>query len=323
MRHKIIAFLLVLFFSTQGKAQSDTSFLSKIGSARYISHDYENDFFDATDIYYTQGIRYELVLPYLKIASVGHALVRLKHDAKLYYGASLVQECYTPSSIRRDTVFTGDRPFASVAYTGRFLVSNDSVRKQRLTSEIDLGLIGPCAQCAEEQKAIHKALVNIQPLGWQYQISQDIILTYSVGWDKSMYENKYVGLIFQTASKVGTMYDNARAGLLIRSGRMLSYFESIAPGESREAKKLQVYGYVKGWAEGVGYNATMQGGLFDRKSIYTLQPDKIERLVYGVQYGLIFSWKKFSLQYSKVLISPEFKNGLSHGWGHCNITVAF
>ena len=89
-----------------------------------------------------------------------------------------MQDCFTPASIRRDTFLRGDRPFAATMYLGHFKISNREEKKQRLISEIDLGAIGPCAVCEEEQKGIHRSLLNIQPLGWEFQISNDVLLNY-------------------------------------------------------------------------------------------------------------------------------------------------
>jgi lipid A 3-O-deacylase len=322
MKLKFAGLLLFMSFLQILSAQTEESKPSRLSSARFVAEDYENDVFNETDNYYTQGIRFELVLPYLHISSVGHALLRLRKNAVQYFGASLVQECYTPSTIRHEGLFVGDRPYAAVGYTGRYLVSNDEVNKQRLKSEIDFGLIGPCAVCEEEQKAIHRALVDPQPVGWEHQIRQDVIFSYSVAYDKGLLHCKYADLILQGKLTAGTLYDKAEAGGMIRAGKMVSYFSAISPGENEESRKFSFYGFLRGWVQGVGYDATMQGGFFDRNNDYTITNSNIEGLVYGYQYGLSCSWKKLSLQYSKVLITPEFRDGTSHGWGRITITVA-
>jgi lipid A 3-O-deacylase len=320
MKKEFAAWVFCVLLVHTAWSQSPDSLRSRVSQAGFISHRYDNDFFSATDIYYTQGIRYEVVLRGIAKSPIAHALVRLSQGT-LYNGISAEQDCFTPSSIRRDTVFTGDRPFAAVAFAGEFLVSNDNIHKQRLTSELDIGAIGPCAKCEEEQKGIHRMLVNIQPLGWQFQIRQDLILTYSLSYDKALYSKKYLELMMQSNLTAGTLYDKAWAGLQVRSGKMLSWFETLAPGETSEAKKIQFWGFLSGRIQGTAYDATMQGGMFDRNNIYTMP--NIQHDVYFAQYGLVFAWKKFSLEYSKAFISPEFKGGMPHGWGHCDIRVAF
>ncbi|HEV7232505.1 MAG TPA: lipid A-modifier LpxR family protein [Bacteroidia bacterium] len=320
MKKGTAAFVFCLLIGNAAHSQQADSATSRVSQTGFISHRYDNDFFSATDIYYTQGIRYELVLPVFTKSPLTSVLIRLSQGV-LYNGITVEQDCFTPSSIRRDTVFTGDRPFAAVAFAGEFLVSNDNIHKQKLTSEVDIGAMGPCAKCEEEQKGIHRMLVNIQPLGWQFQIRQDLVLTYSLSYDKALLSKKYIELMMQSNLTAGTLYDKAWAGLQIRSGKMCSWFEVFGPGETEETKKWQLWGFASGRIQSTAYDATMQGGMFDRNNIYTMQ--HIQNGVCYAQYGIVFAWKKFSLEYSKILITPEFKGGMAHGWGHCDIRVAF
>jgi len=315
-------FFSICFAAVLHGQTSDTSG-SKVSSTRFFRHIYENDFFDNTDMYYTQGLRYELFLPAFRKFPLSYALFGLKNNAIKYYSLSLNQDCYTPSSIRRDTIFTGDRPFAGVVFLGSSLISNDDKNKQRLTSEIDIGGLGPCAQCEEEQKAIHRALVNIQPLGWQFQEKGDVLLDYSVFYEKGIVNQKYLEFILQGKGMIGTVYDYINTGAMLRMGKMDGYFKSFGPGESKESKKLQIWCFAKGYSQFVGYNASMQGGLFDRGSVYTVAPENIDRAVLYFQYGAVISWKHLSIEMSNVEISQEFRNGMTHAWGHVNVTVAF
>jgi lipid A 3-O-deacylase len=317
--------VLLLLYALTGVtyAQSADSLPGTVSSIRFFRHIYENDFFDNTDMYYTQGLRYELFLPVFRKSPLSHLLIGFKRNAVKYYSISLNQDCYTPSSIRRDTLFTGDRPFAAALYVGSSLISNDANNKQRLSSELDLGVLGPCAKCEEEQKAIHRALVNIQPLGWQFQEKTDVLIDYSVMYEKGLVTKKYLEFILQGKGIIGSIYDYLNAGAMLRTGKMTGYFNALGPGETEESQKLQIYGYIKGYAQIVGYNASMQGGLFDRESVYTLPAQSIERVIWCFQYGAVVSWKHLSFELSNVEITPEFKNGMAHAWGHVNVTLAF
>jgi hypothetical protein len=59
------------------------------------------------------------------------------------------------------------------------------------------------------------------------------------------------------------------------------------------------------------------------KSVHVLQADKLERFVYKLNAGITFSVKRVSLTYSNTFITPEFKGGLAHGWGSCNLVMLF
>jgi len=321
---KVLQFVFFLGFgSIPSYGQDFQDQLSKVSPVRYISHKYENDVFTQTDRYYTQGIRYELVFPYLQHSSLRFILPGFKYHAVNYYGVSFEQKCFTPTVLASDTVRRGDRPYAAALYSGRFLVSNDSMHHQRLKTEVDVGLLGPCALCEEEQKAIHRVLVDQQPRGWGFQIKQDVILDYSVAYDKGLVNTGYFEFLFQSKAEVGTLYDKAIAGGMLRAGKLCSWFSMLGPGETAAAKSMAGYIFLKGWVQGVGYDATMQGGMFDRNNVYVIADKDITRLVYGYEYGLVYSFRKLILQYSLVHLTPEFNTGFSHAWGHITIAIAF
>ena len=279
---------------------------------------YDNDFFSATDYYYTQGVRFEFVFPFVKKIPTTKLLFHFKKNTNEKYGFAFNQECFTPTSIRRDTVFTGDRPFAGAIYLSFFRVSNNFEKQRRIISEIDLGGVGPCASCRETQENIHKWLKNIQPLGWQYQVGNDLVLNYFLKYEKNIMYTKWYDMIGFADTKAGTLYDNLGIGFLMRAGLKENYFSV-----TDFSKKVQFYLFAKGDMHVIGYSATMQGGVFRKDNIYTISPKDIERFVFCGYGGIVLSYKKLSLEYTKVFLSPEYKNGLPHRWGHCNISVYF
>ncbi|HWY34995.1 MAG TPA: lipid A-modifier LpxR family protein, partial [Nitrosopumilaceae archaeon] len=177
----------------------------------------------------------------------------------------------------------------------------------------------------EEQKDIHRWTKNIQPLGWQYQISNDIILNYSIQYEKGFLNSNYFELIGLTKIRLGTLYDDLSTGFLIRTGIMNSYFVNLGLVNQPNNKlhNFRCYFFAKGEIKAIGYNATMEGGALNKKSIYTIPPQDIDRFT-GILYtGITISYKRLALEYTQSFLTPEFKNGLPHGWGHCNITVCF
>lgn len=310
----LLFFLAAFIFTFSACSQADSS-VFKISDRKYLSINYDNDFFNATDRYYTQGIKFELVLPGLRKSPVMHLLPKLSNSV-VQYGLIAVQDCFTPASIRRDTFIRGDRPYAATMYLGHFKISNSEEKRERLTSEIDVGAIGPCAVCEQEQKAIHKALVNIQPLGWESQIRNDVLLNYRMRYDKNLLSSNYFNLTGLAEFNAGTIYDNASVGANIRLGKMQGYFANA------RTKKLQLYGFAQGWVKGVAYNGTMQGGLFST-SVNTVTAAEISNVVLRGTYGICLTYKNIALEYSKTYITREIKAWWPHGWGHVNIITYF
>jgi lipid A 3-O-deacylase len=305
-------FVSIILLAAPVFSQNDSS---KVSDRRYFSYTYANDFFNMTDRYYTQGIKGDLILPAFRKLPLMKSLFTLSNSVR-QYGLTAVQDCFTPASIRRDTILKGDRPFAATMYLGHFIISNREEKKQRLTSEIDIGAIGPCAVCEEEQKAIHRSLVNIQPLGWQFQISNDILLNYRMRYEQNLFSQKKIDLTGLAELNAGTIYDNMALGANLRLGKMQSYFANT------RTKKFQLYGFAQGWVKGVAYNATMQGGFFS-KSINTLSANEIAPVVLRGSLGICLSYKKIYLEYTRTYISREIKTWWPHGWGHITISFYF
>lgn len=290
---------------------------SEISANKFIRLNYENDFFTQTDEYYTQGIKLESVDPVFRYSPIMWLLPNLSHS-NIQYGLSAVQDCFTPTSITSDSILKGDRPFAGYIYLGHYKISADYYKKQLLAAELDVGEIGSCAECAEEQKAIHDAVPgNVPPEGWQYQVGNGIMINYKLRYEKALYSDTAVDVVAAGQINAGTVYDNALACITFHFGKMQSYFLT---GHS---SAFQLYGVVQGWVEGVAYNGTMQGDLFTNNSIYTLAYKKICPVVYGDSYGICFSLRKTSITYSVTHITPEIITGDYHGWGHIDITRYF
>lgn len=316
MKYACILLLFVILRGTNAFAQKDSSGI-KISSDKFIRLNYENDFFTQTDDYYTQGIKLEGVNPLFRYSPVMWLLPQLA-NATVQYGLSAVQDCFTPTSITSNTILYGDRPFAGYIYLGHYKISANYYKKQLLTSEVDVGAIGSCAECEEEQKAIHSAVPgNIQPDGWQYQIATGIMLNYKVRYEKALYSDTAVDVDAVEQVNAGTVYDNALAGITLHLGKMQSYFLTD------HKSSFQLYAVVQGWVEGVAYNGTMQGDLFTHNSIYTLSYKQISPLVFCDSYGVCLSRKKISITYSVTHISNEIITGNYHGWGHIDITIYF
>ncbi len=322
MRGKLT--VLIALFSLQVLvAQTDTSSISKTES--YFKINYDNDFFSATDRYYTQGTYFDLIVPFLRKSPTAKILVKLSKANRNYYGIRIRQDCFTPRSIRHDSIYFGERPFGAAIYFSNYSISLSTEKKQRLTTGFDIGVIGPAGKAEETQKNIHKWLKNIQPLGWEYQLKQDFLLNYYLQYEKGLFARKKMEVIATAGARAGTVYDDANAGILVRTGLMPSYFEHL--GLQYTAKtdknKFQCYVFGKGDVKAVVYNAMLQGGMFNKTSVYVLPSKDISRVVYAATGGIVVAYKRFSLEYTKVYISKEFKGGLSHGWGHCAITIAF
>jgi len=289
----------------------------------YFRYTYDNDFFSATDRYYTQGVRFELILNPLRKNPVSKLLPRISKAARNYYGIAFERDGFTPRSIRHDSIYFGERPYCGTSFLSFFRISIDKEKQQRLYSRLDLGILGPASLGKEEQQYIHRKLKNIQPLGWEYQVANDVVLNYTLQYEKGFLMRKHVEFTGLLEARAGTLYDDVSMGGTLRMGWMHGYFDGLGLSKDGSRNKFQCYIFLREKVKAVGYNATMQGGVFNKSSIYTLRVGEISRVVGTAYVGIVIAYKRVSIEYTKAYITQEFISGLSHGWGHCNISVCF
>ncbi len=314
---------LFLFFSVLSSvvlAQTNEQPIA-VKQENYFRFNYENDFFSQTDRYYTQGIQVSLIHPLVRYSPFSKTLLRL-NNAVNYYGIQAEQDCFTPKSIRIDTIMFGERPYTGTVFVSHVLNSLSEKKILLLQTQLDVGGIGKCARCEDEQKAIHRALVNIQPLSWEYQLANDIIINYRAKLEKGIIYKRNLEFMLNATSRIGTLYTDLGAGFNFRLGLFDPYFKNLGLSKDPLSRKFKIYAQVKTNAKLVGYNATLQGGLFS-KDIYVIDADNIERFVFTGTAEIVVAFKRFSLTYSRTYITQEYHTGVDHSWGGIFMNVAF
>jgi lipid A 3-O-deacylase len=284
---------------------------------------YENDLLTVpingrTDYYYTGGSFIGFNLPVLRKNPVSKILMKLPHGHDESFGITLSNLGFTSTSIRSDSILFGDRPFCATLFLGLNRVSCNSEKKMRLSSEVDLGVIGPLAFGYETQKFIHAHTNNPEPHGWQFQIGNDVYANYLLRFEKGLFTRRAFEFMGYGFANAGTVYTNTGIGLMFRAGLMDAYFSSRGPSDH-----FHFWFYASGESKLVGYDATLQGGLFNRTSAYVIAPGEMERAVFSGTAGIVLAYKKLRFEWFNTFLTPEFKNGKKHGWGHLGVTLFF
>ncbi len=288
----------------------------------FLMINFDNDILDYTDRFFTNGIKIEFISPAFQMNPASRLLLPYWSSGKNYYGLSLVQNMYTPSTTKTGGILYGDRPYAAYLYVGSFKITNDPVHKFRQTSELDLGLIGPNSYGEWVQRSFHNAVpTNNEPLGWEYQIKNDLVLNYSIAYEKGIISMKRFEFLVNTIGNAGTLYTNFSGGIQVRSGLFNPYFANLGLAKKqilRDAglRKTQFFIFLKGSGKLVGYDATLQGGLLNRTSSYTLPSGEISRFVFQASGGISLSVNGIRLDVEQFVLSPEFHEGWWHKWVH-------
>jgi hypothetical protein len=322
MRCCLITFILIQgLFTGVVPAQviDHSSVFKQTAGNRYTRFHYDNDFFTKSDEYYTQGITLELVSPGLRKSPLNKLLFKPRNSA-FKYGIAIVDFGYTPTSIASDEVLLGDRPFCANLAISSFVTAKDTVRHQQLSSFITIGIMGPGAGGKEMQQTIHRWLNNPQPHGWEYQIQNDGLLTYEINFEKRLLFHPG---IFQLNSainiKAGTHTNQVKAGINFMAGHFADPFQN----EHAVQKKITYYLYGQVQPGVKLYDATLQGGMFNKNSPYTIAAADINRFTAQADYGIVLQFNKIYLEYSQSILSKEFSTGHYHRWGGIRVGVGF
>ncbi len=189
---------------------------------------------------------------------------------------------------------------------------NDASRRERISSALSAGVIGPAAGGQEMQEAIHRWIHAEQPQGWQNQIQNDLILNYQVEYERGLFvRTNYFSFSGKAGARAGTFSTKAYAGTIL----MVGYFDDPFTKFSKQKIKTQVYLYAEPLVNVVGYDATLQGGLFNKSSPYTISSGDINRFVFQGNAGMVIKINTWQLEYFQSYLTQEFVTGHYHIWG--------
>ncbi len=319
MARKWITAWLLMALVQQANAQmmNTLSSFRNIASDAYVRLSYDNDFFSAKDQYYTQGIDLELVMRRLKDFPVRYLLINPKFGYTRY-GVGVQHNGFTPSSISSNVILYNDRPFAGTLVAKAFLIGIDTARRQRFTSSVVLGVIGPAASTKQMQEVIHKSLNNLMPHGWEYQIHNDIAANYEVGYEKQLFSlGNYLMMSGDGRLRLGTLDCRAVVGATLMAG----YFFSPFDNKTTTDNSLRIYGYCHPDVSFNGYDATLQGGMLNRTSPYTLFSKEIEGVTFHNRAGVAASYGRFFVEYFTSFSTRDFVYGRDYSYGGIQVAM--
>lgn len=289
-----------------------------IKSDSYFRFNYDNDFFSGTDANYTQGYSLELVAPFLAKNPINFLLIN-PAISEIKYGIAVEHIGFTPPTIGSPEIQFRERPFAAAIMLKSFAIATDTLAKSRLLSSLNLGLIGPGAFGKEMQVGIHKITGNVIPQGWRNQIKNDIILNYEVSYEKQLFQAAdFFSLQTNSTARVGFLFTNASMGINTTLGLINSPFSA-----KNVKKKFQFYAYSQVLGNLIGYDATLQGGIFNKKSPYIIPSEEITRFTGQFNYGLVLKTKTLYFEYSRTVLTREFESGEATKWGGIRIGFTF
>ncbi len=294
-----------------------------------------------TDRYFTNGIKIavhsrsflrnlKVILARIKDKSNPSAVAEMNSFA-------IGQNMYTPVDIRIRRPLFGDRPYAGHLYASIKRISSHLAKKQRITSELSLGVIGPWAQAEPVQKWWHGVVDYRQPEGWDYQIKNDIAINYYLKYEQSfsVLENlDFFEFLLSVDANIGTLSNNIGIGSFLRFGHFNNYFanefgvkcstdeianftqRSVGFQDLNHQKNVQYFFFVTPTVKAVLDNSLLQGGLFSYKdSPVRFTADEINRFYFESEYGIGLFIGGFGVTFSQVFRTAEFPDSNVLHWG--------
>lgn len=279
---------------------------------------FDNDIFNNTDYYYTNGMRIELVANFVANVPTSKLLPSLKNSDYNFQGFSMVQNIYTPVNPDTKQINTGDRPFSAYLTIGHFRNSYNIEKGLRMKSEISVGVLGPASLGGRVQSSIHE----ITPVGWENQIKNDLVIDYSFQIEKAILRKNHLEASAMAGARVGTVYNNLKGGVSIRTGNFIPILDNQLPGLLKfGSEKLKFWIFAKAELQFVVYDATLQGGIFNTSSLYVLNGSDLNRFVINASAGIAIYHKNVGLELENFYLSPEFKGAYDFRYGRINFVV--
>ena len=323
MKKGLIIFILILFIQF-------ISFAKKLDSLNYTDHKefflhWDNDIFLFKDYYYTQGAHISLVNPALRKNPANYIFLRLK-NADNYYGMGIIQEIYTPKDVMDTLLNLVDRPYAGTLYLRSFITSSVPEKRLRLTSQFDLGILGPLAGAKQAQQIIHDWLDLGFPEGWDFQVNNRPYINYNLALEKGLLTSR--GVFDFTANsrlRVGTAHDDLQVGGMFRIGRLNNFFKGLSLDNKKYTENHDFQVYISGGASAtvVLYNATLMGGIVAPEEYQKFKFNEIEHLVGELTGEIRMNYKFVGLAGQLTWKTKEFELGEQHGWGTISMYFRF
>lgn len=301
---------------------------SVIWPYRKLSVSLDNDLFSNTDRYYTNGIHIVWQSPAIAFWKLNAILPVNLHRSIEYNSIELHHAMYTPYSTKIPPVLKDDRPYASTLFIRLKRRTDTPLKRYSQSASLDIGVIGSAALGSYLQKGVHASLpTNDEPLGWETQISNDIILNYNYEVTGQLNRSGAMGTYVFGSASLGTLRTCAEGGFRIK----LSNDQRVAGLLSESTNNIsKVIG--KKWqfsfdsevsARLVGYNATLSGGFLNKDNYFVLLPGEIKRMVVLANAGFTASYGKYGVRVAQYYTSKEFIKGKNHFWGQIGINIGF
>ncbi len=283
----------------------------------------ENDMLFQSDHYYTAGISLSYLNKEMKYSPAQFILKSKNTKTIRFSGFGLEQHIFTPYSILRPDSIVDDRPYSAYLLASNFSVLVNPEKYLKISNELGIGIMGPAAGGEWVQSFVHQVIGSPIPIGWEKQLKNALLIDYQFRIEKGFFgewtANHFVPF---AKARVGTLTDRIGLGLLIKFGNVNKTLAEYVHPEKHK-NRLMWQWVLETNLQGVFYDATLQGGLFNGDETIHLSNQETISRQYQLRMGVNFYYKSFYLKYMVNFNSQDFISGIIHRYGSVNIGVSF
>jgi hypothetical protein len=282
---------------------------------------WENDIFFDTDRDYTNGAEITYTTPPSQnvdtIVAFARRLPLFADTGDVRTSYAIGQDMFTPEHTTLPVPLTSERPYAGFTYLSLALLEANTERLDQL--QLQLGVVGPMALAKETQFWVHSIINDAKPKGWHYQLANEPAL--NLYYERSLRiipRQSLLGMVLDIephlGGAVGTVYDYANAGAMVRLGINLPddfgplRMAPALPGSSffEPEAGFSVYGFAGVDGRVMGRNIFLDGNTW-RSSRFV---DK-DIFVGDLTVGAAVTLEHMRLAFTHVFRTREYKTQTS------------
>lgn len=239
------------------------------------------------DQYYSNGvaIRYRILMDSAQFKD---------NFTKVIRSYDLNHRIYSPRHLFWENVEQMDRPYAgqiTLAASNEYYFRKGAYLK----AKVELGWMGPSIRTGDLQYGWHKTFGMQLPLGWYYEINDAPIINTYATYAKELSSGEVLDLIAESNLALGTTFTHLRQEFTIRFGtfkpiQQSTHYNGVLGIENKGPANHEFYFFFSPGVEYAAYNATIEGNLIGKESIYT---ETRVPWIFQMRAGLMASWTKF------------------------------
>lgn len=257
--------------------------------------------FNKQDQYYTNGVFFNLR------KTVDSARLST-NEANRIWGLTVGQKMYNAYTANIRYIEEVDRPITAYLFVSANL-DRYFESERFLSVAAELGTIGQRALGEQVQEGIHKAFRLYEIAGWQYQLKNAFGIDATANYGGLLYRNpaQWFDVSAQVTGTLGLNHTGLSVSPSLRFGRINPLNRSAYTSSRLQARggavAKEVFLYYRPRLHFVGYDATVQGGMFLRdKGPVTYTP---ARWVWYHQVGVMYAKNALSLRFQYIFYTKE------------------